>query len=213
MSAAVETAGHEQTPNEYIVHHLTNLQTGEGFWTYNLDSIFFSVLLAVVFVGFFLMVARRATSGVPGKFQRSSKCSSISSTPRCATPSTATASSSRRSHSPSSAGCCCSTSWTCVPVDLLPGEPASGRHPLPQGRAQHRPQHHARHVHHRVRAGMFYSIKIKGARRLRQGTARRTRSGHVRCAAVQPAVEHHRDTSRARCRSACVCSATCTPAR
>jgi F-type H+-transporting ATPase subunit a len=69
MSAAAENASHEQTSNEYIVHHLANLQTGEGFFTYNLDSIFFSVLLAVVFVGFFLRVARKATSGVPGKAQ------------------------------------------------------------------------------------------------------------------------------------------------
>ena len=69
MSAAVETAAHEQTSNEYIVHHLANLQKGEGFFTYNLDSIFFSVLLAVLFVGFFLMVARKATSGVPGRAQ------------------------------------------------------------------------------------------------------------------------------------------------
>jgi F-type H+-transporting ATPase subunit a len=69
MSAAVETAGQEQTSNEYIVHHLANLQYGEGFWTFNVDSIFFSVLLAVLFVGFFFMVARKATSGVPGKAQ------------------------------------------------------------------------------------------------------------------------------------------------
>jgi len=69
MSAAAETAGHEQTSTEYIVHHLANLQVGEGFWTFNLDSIFFSVLLAVVFVGFFFMVARKATIGVPGKAQ------------------------------------------------------------------------------------------------------------------------------------------------
>ena len=69
MSAAVENAAHEQTSNEYIVHHLANLKHGEGFWALNVDSIFFSVLLAVLFVGFFLMVARKATSGVPGKAQ------------------------------------------------------------------------------------------------------------------------------------------------
>ena len=52
MSAAEHAA--EQTPNEYIVHHLQNLQYGEGFWTFNLDSIFFSVLLGLVFVGLVL---------------------------------------------------------------------------------------------------------------------------------------------------------------
>jgi F-type H+-transporting ATPase subunit a len=60
------------TPNEYIVHHLTNLthKVGDGgFWTVNVDSIFFSVLLAVVFGGSFWLAARKATSGVPGRFQ------------------------------------------------------------------------------------------------------------------------------------------------
>lgn len=58
--------------NEYIVHHLTNLthKTGEGaFWTVHVDSIFFAVLLAVVFGGSFWLAARKATAGVPGKFQ------------------------------------------------------------------------------------------------------------------------------------------------
>jgi F-type H+-transporting ATPase subunit a len=70
MSAEVETAGgHAQTGSEYIVHHLSNLQYGEGFWKVNVDSVFFSVLLAIVFVGFFWTVARKAKSGVPGKAQ------------------------------------------------------------------------------------------------------------------------------------------------
>jgi F-type H+-transporting ATPase subunit a len=67
--AAVEQGSGGPSPNEYILHHLTNLQTGEGFWTFNLDSIFFSVLLGLVFVVSFYLAARKATSGVPGKFQ------------------------------------------------------------------------------------------------------------------------------------------------
>jgi len=58
--------------NEYIVHHLTNLthKTGEGgFYTLNVDSIFFAVLLALVFGGSFWLAARKATAGVPDKFQ------------------------------------------------------------------------------------------------------------------------------------------------
>jgi F-type H+-transporting ATPase subunit a len=58
--------------NEYIVHHLTNLthKTGEGgFYTLHVDSIFFAVLLAVIFGGSFWLAARSATAGVPGKFQ------------------------------------------------------------------------------------------------------------------------------------------------
>lgn len=58
--------------NEYIVHHLTNLthKVGDsGFYTLNIDSLFFSVLLALVFGGSFWLAARKATAGVPGKFQ------------------------------------------------------------------------------------------------------------------------------------------------
>jgi F-type H+-transporting ATPase subunit a len=58
--------------NEYIVHHLTNLthKAGEGgFYTVHVDSMFFAVLLALVFGGSFWLAARTATAGVPGKFQ------------------------------------------------------------------------------------------------------------------------------------------------
>jgi len=69
MSAAEHAAEHAPSGSEYIVHHLGNLKHGEGFWTFNLDSIFFSVLLGLLFVGSFWLVARKATTGVPGKFQ------------------------------------------------------------------------------------------------------------------------------------------------
>ena len=62
---------HEGPANatEYIVHHLTNLHTGEGFWNLHLDSMFYSVILAVVFGGSFYLAARTATSGIPGSWQ------------------------------------------------------------------------------------------------------------------------------------------------
>jgi F-type H+-transporting ATPase subunit a len=69
MSAAEHTAEHAQSGSEYIVHHLGNLQYGEGFWRVNVDSIVFSVLLGLVFVVSFYLAARNATTGVPGKFQ------------------------------------------------------------------------------------------------------------------------------------------------
>ncbi len=56
----------------YIKHHLQHLtvSVGEGpFMTLNLDSIFFKVLLAVIFLFVFLRASRRATAGVPGKLQ------------------------------------------------------------------------------------------------------------------------------------------------
>ena len=74
-------AGSEQTSSEYIQHHLQNLQVcrvdGEwvwnqcagNFWTVNVDSMLFSVLLGVVFLSLFRSVAKRATSGVPGRMQ------------------------------------------------------------------------------------------------------------------------------------------------
>jgi F-type H+-transporting ATPase subunit a len=69
MSAAEHAAENAPSGSEYIVHHLQNLQVGHGFWTFNIDSIFFSVLLGLVFIVSFWMVARKATAGVPGKFQ------------------------------------------------------------------------------------------------------------------------------------------------
>ena len=59
---------------EYIVHHETFLSSKVprgilDMSTLNLDTVFFSVLLAVLFAGAFYIAARRATTGVPGKFQ------------------------------------------------------------------------------------------------------------------------------------------------
>src|SRR5688572_12139814 len=60
--------------NDYIVHHLAFLANKEqtkmvDFSVIHWDSVFFSVLLALVFGGSFYLAARKATSGVPGKFQ------------------------------------------------------------------------------------------------------------------------------------------------
>ncbi len=60
------------TMTEYIKHHLVHLkvQVADGpFWTLHLDSILFKLLLSAAFLWLFLRVARRATSGVPGKLQ------------------------------------------------------------------------------------------------------------------------------------------------
>jgi F-type H+-transporting ATPase subunit a len=57
---------------EYIKHHLTHLTVNQGhgaFWAFHLDSVAFTAGLALVFVLLFVLVARRATSGVPGKLQ------------------------------------------------------------------------------------------------------------------------------------------------
>ncbi|MDF1828305.1 MAG: F0F1 ATP synthase subunit A [Legionellaceae bacterium] len=63
---------------DYIKHHLTyltyNLKTMSlgsdgGFWTLNLDTIFFSVLSGVVALGLLIFGARRVSAGLPGKWQ------------------------------------------------------------------------------------------------------------------------------------------------
>lgn len=59
----------ELTSQAYIKHHLQNLQVGSGFWSLNIDSLFFSVLLGLCFILFFRFVAKRATHGVPNKLQ------------------------------------------------------------------------------------------------------------------------------------------------
>jgi len=69
MSAVEHAAEHAPSGSEYIVHHLANLKHGEGFWTFHIDSIFFSVLPGSLFDGSFWIAARKATTGVPGKFQ------------------------------------------------------------------------------------------------------------------------------------------------
>jgi F-type H+-transporting ATPase subunit a len=55
--------------SEYIVHHLTNLHVGEGFWSLNLDTVIISGLLGLAVFGLMWLVARRASSGVPGGLQ------------------------------------------------------------------------------------------------------------------------------------------------
>ena len=57
---------------EYINHHLHHLQWKVGdssFMTLNVDTLFFTLLLSLLFVFFFLRASRKATAGVPGKFQ------------------------------------------------------------------------------------------------------------------------------------------------
>lgn len=53
----------------YINHHLTNASVGEGFWTWHVDTLAWSILLGLVFILSFRSVAKKATAGVPGKFQ------------------------------------------------------------------------------------------------------------------------------------------------
>jgi F-type H+-transporting ATPase subunit a len=62
-------SGEALTTSGYIVHHLTNLTVGHGFWALHVDSLIVSGLLGLfAFVGM-ARLARKATPGVPGKMQ------------------------------------------------------------------------------------------------------------------------------------------------
>src|SRR5574337_742712 len=57
---------------EYIQHHLQHLTphaSKDGFWAVHLDSVTVSLALGVLFCLWFWLLARKATSGVPGKGQ------------------------------------------------------------------------------------------------------------------------------------------------
>jgi F-type H+-transporting ATPase subunit a len=69
------------TSGEYIQHHLQNLQLCKAgdewvwnqcagnFWAVNVDSMFFSVLLGLLFIVLFRAVAKKTSAEKPGKFQ------------------------------------------------------------------------------------------------------------------------------------------------
>jgi F-type H+-transporting ATPase subunit a len=75
------------TTGEYIRHHLQNLTFGQhadgswglahsaeeatamGFWAFNVDTLFWAIVLGVAFFMLFRNVAKKANSGVPTRFQ------------------------------------------------------------------------------------------------------------------------------------------------
>lgn len=66
--------GQAPTAGEYIVHHLQHLQNKTqsavaDFSVINFDSVFFSVALGVLGCWLLWLAARKASSGVPGRFQ------------------------------------------------------------------------------------------------------------------------------------------------
>ena len=67
------------TASEYIKHHLGHFSTKEQIGPIdmsilNMDTIFWSVLMGVVGLAILYWAARRATSGVPGRFQGAVEC-------------------------------------------------------------------------------------------------------------------------------------------
>src|SRR5215216_1063408 len=71
---AAEHATNGPTAGEYIQHHLTHLRSHEqngiiDFSVINYDTLFWSILMGVLGLWLLRSVARRATSGVPGRMQ------------------------------------------------------------------------------------------------------------------------------------------------
>ena len=67
-------AGEALTPTSYNQHHLHNLTApvgkGEGmFWHIHVDTFLTAVLMGLVIVVAFWLGTRKATAGVPGKWQ------------------------------------------------------------------------------------------------------------------------------------------------
>jgi F-type H+-transporting ATPase subunit a len=62
------------TAGEYIIHHLTHFQNAKpkavvDFSVFSFDSLFFSIVLGVLGCLLLWRAARKASSGVPGRFQ------------------------------------------------------------------------------------------------------------------------------------------------
>jgi F-type H+-transporting ATPase subunit a len=71
---AENAAAHAPTAGEYISHHLghlTNVHQGfiVDFKVINYDTVFWSILMGVIGIFVLWLGTRRATSGVPGRFQ------------------------------------------------------------------------------------------------------------------------------------------------
>lgn len=67
-------AEHAPTASEYIIHHLGHLSSHHqdkivDFSIINLDTIFWSVFAGIIGCLIMFLAARKATSGVPGRFQ------------------------------------------------------------------------------------------------------------------------------------------------
>ncbi len=63
-----EEHGGSPSPTDYIVHHLSHNAVGQGFWTWHIDTLIMSALLAAVVAWFLRRAAKQATAGVPSRF-------------------------------------------------------------------------------------------------------------------------------------------------
>lgn len=57
------------TTGDYIRHHLTHVEVGNGFWTFNVDTLLVSITIGVCVLGFFYFIAKKASAEAPTGFQ------------------------------------------------------------------------------------------------------------------------------------------------
>jgi len=78
VSQAAQPTDEGMTSVEYIQHHLTNLCAGDcdpvthqanGFWAWNVDTLFFSYALAALIIYVSWRLGKSLTTGTPGGFQ------------------------------------------------------------------------------------------------------------------------------------------------
>jgi F-type H+-transporting ATPase subunit a len=74
MTVESSAAEHAPTAGEYIIHHLTHARNKELVGPFDLtvvnwDSMFFTIVVGLLGTFFLWKAARKATSGVPGRFQ------------------------------------------------------------------------------------------------------------------------------------------------
>ena len=74
MATEEHVAEQGKTAGEYIVHHLTHFQNHKpanvvDFTVFNFDSMFWAIALGALGCWLLWLAARKATSGVPGRFQ------------------------------------------------------------------------------------------------------------------------------------------------
>jgi F-type H+-transporting ATPase subunit a len=57
------------TTGDYIRHHLSHVDAGSGFWTFNLDTLVVSIILGLVSLVSFYFIAKKSAITAPSGFQ------------------------------------------------------------------------------------------------------------------------------------------------
>ena len=157
--------------SEYIDHHLHHLENHEpggllDFSVVHWDTLFFSVLCGLIVLFVLWLAARRATSGVPGRFQAAVEMLVEMVNEQA----NALVKGNLTFIAPLALTVFC---WVflmnaidLLPVDMPPGARQAAARPLSPTAADRRPQRHARHGGRRAGAGALLQHQDQGPGRL-----------------------------------------------